>query len=1380
MAIKPTKGKDNIKGDGSNETLFGLEGDDTISGAGGMDTLDGGIGKDKLYGGEGNDTLIGGEGDDTLYGENGDDTLLGGAGKDALSGGSGNDSLDGGIGDDKLDGGIGDDTLLGGEGTDSLVGGSGHDKLDGGTGDDKLDAGSGDDTLLGGEGKDTLVAGSGNDALDGGIGDDSLDGGEGNDTLTGGAGKDKLAGGSGLDTAVFSGSKAQYTWSVKSSLSGKITGSQATGDGEDTLSGVERLHFNGDGSTVLLAANKGPIAGNATGTTAEDSPYSILISDLLQNASDADGDALELVGVTGDANGTAEIVGDRVIYTPKANYNGPASFTYTVKDNIAGTNAAELNALEKQATGTVSLIITSATDEPVAVDDTATVAEEGAVAIDVLANDVGGDGGALTITEVSVDASQGTATIKNGKVEFTGAKDFAGEASITYKVSDGTTTKEAVAVVTVTPVNDAPVAVDDTATVAEEGTVTIDVLANDTDVDTSTLTITEVSVDASQGTATIKNGKIEFTGATGFNGEASITYKVTDGTTTKEAVALVTVTAVDDEPVAVDDTATAAEEGTVAIDVLANDTDADSKLTITDVSVDASQGTATIKDDKVEFTGAKDFNGEASITYKVSDGTTTKEAVAAVTVTPVNDAPDVVDDTFRGKEDEGPFLIDVLANDTDVDSPNLSLTITNDVAHYGSLAVVDGKIQFTAKPDFNGTGLVITYAASDGTTSSNGQVTVNIDPVNDAPAANDDQAWVEEEGTVLIDVRANDTDVDTGRHLLTITEVFVDPAQGTAFIKDGKVEFTGAKDFAGEASITYKVSDGEHTAEAVARVTVAPVNDAPVAVDDTFRAKEDDTPLIDVLDNDTDVDSTNLTLTSVRSSNDLVTVEIVDNKVLVTTTENFHGDVNITYELSDGSASDLDGKISVTFDPINDAPTGSVTVTGTAKEGETLTASNTLQDVDGMGEVSYRWFAGRAGDWTLISGAKTDTLTLTSGHVGKQFRAEAFYIDDDGTDEVVSSDPTDEVIVRNTAPVGVADVYYMNEDATLGVIEAHGVLANDTDAQSDTLTASFTDLPDHFGMFGRLPDGSFTYRANANFYGTDSFTYIPSDGELQGQPTTVTIHVAPVNDAPTGSVVISGIARVGFGLSAGSLISDVDGLGALSYRWEAFKNGDWSQIGTGQNYTLTSAEAGLQVRVVGSYTDGGGTAERVASMPTATVAGSHLYNADVSGVVHQFNTQTEYNRDSVVGGAGNTYFTINPWEYWSGSTYGYRSTGIFETLLTDLGEVPDSVVGATFKADFEDHYVNLPQRLHIYAYRGDGSLTMSDANKTAVEVANVSISDVQTMAGVVSIGLDTSKINQLLATDPEWIGLAFRVDPIPTSYGGLAMLPATAQLDLVF
>ncbi|EKO3843336.1 tandem-95 repeat protein, partial [Vibrio harveyi] len=676
-------------------------------------------------------------------------------------------------------------------------------------------------------------------------------------------------------------------------------------NGEATVTYVVTDGALTDEATVTVTVNPindAPVAVNDTVTTDEDTAVTI---DVLANDSDPENDTLTITAASVPAEqGTVTIVDGKLVFTPAENFNGDATISYTISDGQLTDDA------------TVAVTVNPVNDAPVAVNDTVATDEDTAVTIDVLTNDSDLENDQLTITNASVPAEQGTVMIVDGKLVFTPAENFNGDATISYTISDGQLTDDATVAVTVNPVNDAPVAVDDTVATDEDTAVTIDVLANDRDPENDQLTITNASVPAEQGTVTIVDGKLVFTPAENFNGDATISYTISDGQLTNDATVAVTVNPVNDAPVAVNDAVSTDEDTAVTIDVLANDSDPENDtLTITAASVPAEQGTVTIVDGKLVFTPAENFNGDATISYTISDGQLTDDATVAVTVNPVNDAPVAVDDTVTTDEDTA-VTIDVLANDSDPENDQLTITNASVPAEQGTVTIVDGKLVFTPTENFNGDA-TISYTISDGQLTDDATVAVTVNPVNDAPVAVDDTVTTDEDTAVTIDVLANDSDPENDT--LTITAASVPAEQGTVAIVDGKLVFTPAENFNGDATISYTISDGQLTDDATVAVTVNPVNDAPVAVNDAVSTDEDTAVTIDVLANDSDPENDTLTITAASVPAEQGTVAIVDGKLVFTPAENFNGDATISYTVSDGELTD-DATVAVTVNPVNDAP----------------------------------------------------------------------------------------------------------------------------------------------------------------------------------------------------------------------------------------------------------------------------------------------------------------------------------------------------------------------------------------------------------------------------------------------------------------------------
>jgi Ca2+-binding RTX toxin-like protein len=277
-------------------------------------------------------------------------------------------------------------------------------------------------------------------------------------------------------------------------------------------------------------------------------------------------------------------------------------------------------------------------DAPVAVADVASTSEETLVNIDILVNDTDADGDVMTVTKAT--ALNGAVVIKaDGTLDYTPTQNFNGNDTITYIVSDPAgLTSTAQIVIAVSAVNDAPVAVADVASTSEDTLVNIDVLGNDTDLDGDVLTVTTATTQ--NGTVTVNVDKtLNYTPNTNFAGADTITYTIADAAgLTSTADVTVTVSAVNDAPVAVADTATTLEDTPlVNIDVLGNDSDVDGDA-LTVITATAQNGSVTINGDKTfNYTPNTNFAGADTITYTIADAAgLTSTAVVTVTVLAVN------------------------------------------------------------------------------------------------------------------------------------------------------------------------------------------------------------------------------------------------------------------------------------------------------------------------------------------------------------------------------------------------------------------------------------------------------------------------------------------------------------------------------------------------------------------------------------------------------------------------------------------------------------------------------------------------------------------------------------------------------------------------
>jgi gliding motility-associated-like protein len=480
---------------------------------------------------------------------------------------------------------------------------------------------------------------------------------------------------------------------------------------------------------------------------------------------------------------------------------------------------------------------------------------------------------------------------QDGSFTFTPALNYSGPVpQVTYTISDvkgglSSSTLD----ITITPVNDAPMATDDTGVVKANTPLSGNVILNDSDPEGSPITVTQFTVAGLVGTftagqtATIPNvgtlvinanGTFTFTPVLNYAGPVPVaTYTISDGSATDTATLTLNI---NNPLVAVNDTGVVIEDTPLKGTVILNDSDADGDpIEVTQFTVDGlsetfiAGQTATIPlvgtlvintDGSFTFTPFSNYTGPIPVvTYGISDGTDTDTATLTLTITPVNYPPVAKDDVDFVTEDT-PLNGTVFTNDSDLDGNNtISISEfkvagvtgtftagqTATIPNVGTLVInTDGSFTFTPVANYTGPIPVVTYTISDGTSTDTATLTLTITPVNDNPVAVADTKTTPEDTPVSGTVLTNDSDVDGDS--LAVTQFTVNGqtylAGSTATINgvgtlninaDGTYTFTPEKDYDGPVPVaTYEVSDGNGgTATATLTITIIPVKDIEANID---------------------------------------------------------------------------------------------------------------------------------------------------------------------------------------------------------------------------------------------------------------------------------------------------------------------------------------------------------------------------------------------------------------------------------------------------------------------------------------------------------------------------------------------------------------------
>ena len=578
------------------------------------------------------------------------------------------------------------------------------------------------------------------------------------------------------------------------------------------------------------------------------------------------------------SGGVASIVGNNIQYSPPSNFYGADTIIYSICDN---GNPSLCD------TDTVFIFIDPVNDAPVVTLDTASVNEDDSVVINLLTNDNdSADLGGLDTSSLAIVGGPFNGTVSvdtsTGQVIYTPDSNFYGVDSFQYVVCDTGLPLPAMCdsawvLITIDPVNDQLIALDDSVVINEDDSVAINVLANDNDsADFSGLDTASVAVltGPSNGSVSVDTttGLITYTPATNFYGLDSFQYVVCDTglplpATCDSAWVYITIDPVNDAPVVTLDTASVNEDDSVVINLLTNDNDSadlggldTSSIAIVGgpfngtVSVDTSTG-------QVIYTPDSNFYGVDSFQYVVCDTGLPLPAMCdsawvVITIDPVNDQLIALDDSASVNEDDS-VAINVLANDND--SADFSGLDTASVAvltgpSNGSVSVdtTTGLITYTPATNFYGldsfqyvvcdTGLPLPAKCD------SAWVYITIDPVNDAPVVTLDTASVNEDDSVVINLLTNDNDsADLGGLDTSSIAIVGGPFNGTVSVdtSTGQVIYTPDSNFYGVDSFQYVVCDTGLPLPAMCDsawvvITIDPVNDQLIALDDSASVNEDD------------------------------------------------------------------------------------------------------------------------------------------------------------------------------------------------------------------------------------------------------------------------------------------------------------------------------------------------------------------------------------------------------------------------------------------------------------------------------------------------------------------------------------------------------------
>ncbi|MCD6415245.1 MAG: tandem-95 repeat protein, partial [Planctomycetes bacterium] len=658
------------------------------------------------------------------------------------------------------------------------------------------------------------------------------------------------------------------------------------------------------------------------------------------------------------------------------------------------------------------------------------------------------------------------------------------------------------------------------------------VLSNDSDPDEDPLTAILVS-DVSHGSLTLNaNGSFDYTPTGGYSGADSFTYKANDGQAdSNTATVSITVNAVNDPPVANDDSYGVDEDQTLNVSapgVLGNDSDPDEDPITAILVSDVSHGSLTLNSNgSFDYTPTGDYNGADSFTYKANDGQAdSNTATVSITVNAVNDPPVANDDSYSTDEDV-PIYVDapgVLTNDSDVESDPLTAILVSDVSNGLLTLNSDGSFDYMPNGGFSGDD-TFTYKANDGAADGNtATVTITVNYLGTPPINYTDTAPIID-GTVDAVWSAATT---RGVHKIV---------SGTV---DGDSDLSGTWCALWDNTNIYYLM--EVTDDALVNDSTNGYLDDSVEV--YFDADNSKGTSYDGVNdyqlilswNSTTIelggysatDITGMSFATADTANGYNCEFVMPWSTLgVTPSADYIVGMDVHFNDDDNGGDTREGKKSwySTNDDLWENPSlfGIGQLTGAPGNNPPVAVNDSYStDEDQTLNVSAPGVLGNDSDpdedpitAILVSDVSHGSLTLYSNGSfdytpdGDYNGADSFtYKANDG--ELDSNTATVSITVNsvNDPPVAVNDSYETDEDTELNV-GAPGVLTNDSDPESDPLTAILVSDVSH-GSLTLNSNGSFDYTPTGGYSGADSFTYKANDGQADSNTATVSITVNPV------------------------------------------------------------------------------------------------------------------------------------------------------------------------------------------------------------------------------------------------------------------------------
>ena len=912
-------------------------------------------------------------------------------------------------------------------------------------------------------------------------------------------------------------------------------------------------------SITVTPVNDDPQAYDLSVTTTEDTGVQTTLT-----ASDVDGDVLAFSVVVPPEHGVLSGTAPALTYTPDADFFGQDLFVFRVNDGTVNSNEA-----------TVFITINAdATDPPVAFDQALTTTEDTPVSMLLSGMDPDFD---VLAYEIVSSPTHGTLSGTPPDLAYRPAANYSGTDAFTFRVSDGgLNSAPATVAITVSPVNDKPVAFNQAVPYELDTPEPVTLTASDVDGDALTFSVFS---SPTHGTLSGSPPDVIYQPDAGYTGDDIFTFLVNDGSEDSDVatVALHLAPIANVAPTAFDQTVTTPEDTPVQIVLTASDDNGDPlTYVITELP---GNGTLNVSGVDVTYSSNADFSGSDSFKFKADDGVLSSlEATISITVNAVNDPP-VANGQSVATNKNTPRSITLTGSD--IEGSPLNFVIVGQPLH-GSLTLNGATADYSPDPNYTGSDH-FSFVANDGLLNSfPADVAVLVNAVGSSPLAQTTHVSTPEDVAVDIDLAGLVTDADSDPLTYSIVQP---PGHGSIVVNNNIVTYTPDLDYASADTVKFAANDGSSDSNTGSIfIKVLPVNDPPVAEDQSLTTNEDTDVTVVLTGSDIDGDSFSYTVATNPKHGTLIGMAP---GLTYRPDENFNGSDDFTFYVYDGAATSSVATISLTVSSINDPPSITpLTSLPPTREDSTLRVCLNVLDADGDA-IDFGNPVNTLGGGTMVrQSAPFDfcyTFTPSPNYNGRSLWGMTV-IDSKGS---TGSSPADILIHPvNDPPVALNDYASVNANLLLSFDPAVNDLAIASPFTEfyDIYAADSSDLinlidivdgPFH-GTASIAGDGrTIDYRASSfTFVGTDSIKYMVCDSGHPALCTTAVVFiqvadsdfpfkvyegVSPNNDGLNDYMRIEGIHKYNRNLVRifdrfNNIVWEAEGYDNESVRWDGQAN----------------------------------------------------------------------------------------------------------------------------------------------------------------------------------------------------------------------------------